>query len=110
MENKIKLKTKFLINAVNNSLPIKRSPAGGKSKISTETTLTPASDNQLLVETPLRSTLIEIEGIWKEKIDVDAITLEKIIKAFVEDEYLQMWISEKYLIVKGKAQYNLPIK
>ena len=110
MENKIKLKTKFLINAVNNSLPIKRSPAGGKSKISTETTLTPASDNQLLVETPLRSTLIEIEGIWNEKLDVDAISLEKIIKAFVEDEYLQMWISEKYLIVKGKAQYNLPIK
>jgi len=110
MENKIKFKTKLLVNAVNNSLPIKRSPSGGRSKISKETTLTPASKNQLLVEAPLRSTLIEIEGIWKEKIDVDAIALEKITKAFIGDEYLQMWVSEKNLILKGKAQYNLPIK
>ena len=109
MKKKIKVKTSFFIEAISNSLQIKRSPRGGKSKISKQTTLTQLNKNQLLIEAPFKSKLIEIEGVWSEKVDVNSILLEKVVKALMENEYLDLWVNESQLTIKGKAQYNIPI-
>lgn len=110
MKGKIKVKTISLIEAVSNSLQIKRSPKGVKSNIAKLTTLTPSNKNQLLIEAPLKSTLIEIEGIWSEKVNIDPILLEKVVKTLSEAKYLYLWVDNNKLIIKGKAQFNISIK
>lgn len=110
MKGKIKVKTISLIEAVSNSLQIKRSPKGVNSNIAKLTTLTPSNKNQLLIEAPLKSTLIEIEGIWSEKVNIDPILLEKVVKTLSEAKYLYLWVDNNKLIIKGKAQFNIPTK
>ena len=110
MKEKIKVKTTSLIEAVSKSLQIKRSPKGVKSNIAKLTTLTPSNKNQLLIEAPFKSKLIEIEGVWSAKVDVNSILLEKVVKALSENEYLYFWVDNNKLIIKGKAEYNIPIK
>ena len=47
--------------------------------------------------------LIDINIVWNEKIGVDALILEKVSKALIESNVLCLWVSGKYLIIKGKA-------
>ena len=109
MNNKIKVKTSSFLNSVVNPLPMKRSPKGARGKILKETTLTQPNENQLLVESPLISKQIDIEGVWKDVVEVDSILLEKVVKALSENEFLYIWVDENKLIIKGKTQYSIPI-
>ena len=110
MINKIIINPTIFLNAVINSLPLKRSPVGGKSKITKQTTLLPSNKNKLLIETPFKSVLIDIDGFWREKINVDALTLERVSKALIESDHLCFWVSGKQLIIIGKAQFTIPIQ
>ena len=107
-QGKIKINSKYFFAAVSYPLTIKRSPPGGKSKIPRDTTLTPAGENKLLVETPLKSKLINIKGFWNEQISVDALILEKIAKKLTESDFIELWTSDKNLFIKANAEFSIP--
>ena len=108
-------KTDFVVNAeeffaaVRNSRTIKRSPAGGRSKIPKDTLITPNGSNKALVETPLKTQEIDVSGTINEQISLDAEGLEKIAKALRASQKIHIHVNDGKVFLEGNAKFSISI-
>ena len=106
----IKLNSIDFYNSLKCSTVLKRSPSGGRSKISKITEIQPFSVNKIKVITPFNNNIIDVEGTLSTNILVDAFSLEKASFAFLKSKKITLSLENQALALSGICKITIPLK
>ena len=114
--SKITVDSAQFLEAVSKVPKMKRAPRGSKSSIPKDTIISGTRNGELLVETPVASTVIHIGGAWSGEASLNALGLFEIVKALLSPkkgvpntEKLELWVSGERLFVRGLTEVSLPL-
>ena len=109
-ENKINLNPRTLYNVLKGSSALKRSPAGGRSKISKITEICPYEISKIEIISPFNKAILDVEGELKENIFVDALAIEKSCLALIKSKKISLSFRNDELILSGLSEISIPLK
>ena len=107
-ENKINLNPRTLYDVLKSAL--KRSPAGGRSKISKITEICPHEISKIEIISPFNRAILDVEGELKENISVDALAIEKACLALIKSKKISFSFRNEELNLSGLSEINIPLK
>ena len=109
-KNKITLDPRSLYNVLKGSGVLKRSPAGGRSKISKITEICPHEISKIEIISPFNRAILDVEGELKENISVDALAIEKACLALIKSKKISLSFRNEELNLSGLSEINIPLK
>ena len=109
-KNKITLDPRSLYNVLKGSGVLKRSPAGGRSKISKITEICPHEISKIEIISPFNRAILDVEGELKENISVDALAIEKACLALIKSKKISLSFRNDELILSGLSEISIPLK
>ena len=109
-KNKITLDSRSLYNVLKGSGALKRSPAGGRSKISKITEICPHEISKIEIISPFNRAILDVEGELKENISVDALAIEKACLALIKSKKISLSFRNEELNLSGLSEINIPLK
>ena len=109
-ENKINLNPRTLYDVLKSSSVLKRSPAGGRSKISKITEICPHEISKIEIISPFNRAILNVEGQLKENILVDAFAIEKACLALIKSKKISLSLRNGELNLSGLGEINIPLK
>ena len=109
-KNKITLDPRSLYNVLKGSGVLKRSPAGGRSKISKITEICPHEISKIEIISPFNRAILDVEGELKENISVDALAIEKVCLALIKSKKISLSFRNEELNLSGLSEINIPLK
>ena len=109
-ENKINLNPRTLYDVLKGSSALKRSPAGGRSKISKITEICPHEISKIEIISPFNRAILDVEGELKENILVDALAIEKACLALIKSKKISLSFRNEELNLSGLSEINIPLK
>ncbi len=109
-ENKINLNPRILYDVLKGSKALKRSPAGGRSKISKITEICPYEISKIEIISPFNKAILDVEGELKENIYVDALAIEKSCLALIKSKKISLSFRNDELILSGLSEISITLK
>lgn len=106
----IKLNSVDFFNSLKGSTVLKRSPSGGRSKISKITEIQPFSINKIKVITPFNKNILDIEGTLDTNIFIDAFSLEKASFALLKSKKIILSVENETLALSSICKITIPLK
>ena len=108
LSNSFSLSAVELLAAVKDSKSFKRRPANTNASVPNDTLLTPNDASSILVEAPMKTSKLMVDGDLKVQISIDARLFEQAVAIQKDARSISIWYDDTTLFVEGKTRVSVP--